>query len=191
MIRIAVVGEIGSGKTYVAKLFGFPVFNADKEVSKIYGNNRDVYKKLKKKLPEFIFSFPIKKKEISTAVKNNSKNLKIISKIVHPIVRKNMFKFLKNNNLKKAVVLDIPLYFENNLNKKSDKIVFISAKKKQINFALKKRGKSDLKLLKKIGKLQLSLKMKKKKSDYTIINNFKSENLKNKVKVLKYKILDA
>ncbi len=191
MIRIAVVGEIGSGKTYVAKLFGFPVFNADKEVSKIYGNNRDVYKKLKKKLPEFIFSFPIKKKEISTAVKNNSKNLKIISKIVHPIVRKNMFKFLKNNNLKKAVVLDIPLYFENNLNKKSDKIVFISAKKKQINFALKKRGKSDLKLLKKIGKLQLSLKMKKKKSDYTIINNFKSENLKNKVKILKYKILDA
>mgnify|MGYP001326231643 CR=1 FL=1 len=190
MIRIAVVGEIGSGKTYVAKLFGFPVFNADKEVSKIYGNNRDVYKKLKKKLPEFIFSFPIKKKEISTAVKNNSKNLKIISKIVHPIVRKNMFKFLKNNNLKKAVVLDIPLYFENNLNKKSDKIVFISAKKKQINFALKKRGKSDLKLLKKIGKLQLSLKMKKKKSDYTIINNFKSENLKNKVKILKYKILN-
>ena len=189
MIRIAVVGEIGSGKTYVAKLFGFPVFNADKEVLKIYRNNHDVFKKLKKKLPKFIFSFPIKKKEIGNAVKNNLKNLKIISKIVHPIVRKNMFKFLKNNNLKKAVVLDIPLYFENNLNKKSDIIIFISAKKKLINSALKKRGKSDLKLLKKIGKSQLSLKMKKKKSDYVIINNFKSENLKNKVKILKYKIL--
>ena len=62
MIRIAVVGEIGSGKTYVAKLFGFPVFNADKEVLKIYRNNHDVFKKLKKKLPKFIFSFPIKKK---------------------------------------------------------------------------------------------------------------------------------
>ena len=49
MIRIAVVGEIGSGKTYVAKLLGFPVFNADKEVSKIYSNNHDVYKNLKKK----------------------------------------------------------------------------------------------------------------------------------------------
>ena len=189
MIRIAVVGEIGSGKTYVAKLFGFPVFNADKEVSKIYRNNRDIFKKLKKKLPKFIFSFPIKKKELSNAVKNNLKNLKIISKIVHPIVRKNMFRFLKNNNLKKAVVLDIPLYFENNLNKKSDIIIFISAKKKLINSALKKRGKSDLKLIKKIGKSQLSLKMKKKKSDYVIINNFKSENLKNKVKIIKYKIL--
>ena len=189
MIRIAVVGEISSGKTYVAKLFGFPVFNADKEVSKIYRNNREIFKKLKKKLPKFIYSFPIKKKELSNAVKNNLKNLKIISKIVHPIVRKNMFRFLKNNNLKKAVVLDIPLYFENNLNKKSDIIIFISAKKKLINSALKKRGKSDLKLLKKIGKSQLSLKMKKKKSDYVVINNFKSENLKNKVKILKYKIL--
>ena len=190
MIRIAVVGEIGSGKTYVAKLFGFPVFNADKEVSKIYRNNREVFKKLKKKLPNYIFSYPIKKKEIGNAVKNNFKNLKIISKIVHPIVRKKMFKFIKNNNSKKAVVLDIPLYFENNLNKKSDVIIFIRAKKKQINSALRKRGKSDLKLLKKISKFQISLKMKKRKSDYVIINNFKSENLKNKVKILKYKILN-
>ncbi len=190
MIRISVVGEIGSGKTFVAKLFGFPIFNADNEVSKIYRNNRDVFKKLKKKLPKFIFSFPIKKKQIGRAVKNNLKNLKIISKIVHPTVRKNMFKFLKKNKLKKAVVLDIPLYFENNLNKKSDIVIFISAKKKKINSALRKRGKSDLKLLKKIGKFQLPPKMKKKKSNYVIINNFKSENLKKKVKILKYKILN-
>ena len=181
MIRIAVVGEIGSGKTHVAKLLGFPVFNAD---------NHDVYKNLKKKLPKFIFSFPIQKREIGNAVKNNLKNLKIISKIVHPIVRKNMYKFLKNNNFKKAIVLDIPLYFENKLNKKTDVIIFISAKKKLINAALKKRGKSDLKLLKKISKFQLPLQVKKKKADYVIINNFKSENLKNKVKILKYKILN-
>ena len=36
MIRIAVVGEIGSGKTYIARLFGLPVFNADNEVADIY-----------------------------------------------------------------------------------------------------------------------------------------------------------
>ena len=189
MIRIAVVGEIGSGKTYVAKLFGFPVFNADNEVGKIYRSNQEVYKKLKKKLPKFIFSFPVKKNEIASAFKNYPKNLKIITKIVHPIVRKNMYKFLKKNNSKKAVVLDIPLYFENNLNKKSDVIIFVSAKKKLINSKLKKRGKSDLKLLKKLGKIQQSLWMKKKKSSYIIKNNFQSENLKNKVNNIKYKIL--
>ena len=48
MIRIAVVGDVGSGKTYVARLFGLPVFNADREVVKIYRNSRSAYKKLNK-----------------------------------------------------------------------------------------------------------------------------------------------
>ena len=34
MIRIAVVGDIGSGKSHIANLFGYPVFNADQEVAK-------------------------------------------------------------------------------------------------------------------------------------------------------------
>ena len=62
MIRIGIIGDIGSGKSYVAKQFGFPVFNADIEVNKIYKKNRKCFKKLKKTFPNYIFSFPIKKK---------------------------------------------------------------------------------------------------------------------------------
>ena len=40
MIRLAIVGDIGSGKSYVAKQFGYPVFNADEEVAKLYKKNR-------------------------------------------------------------------------------------------------------------------------------------------------------
>ena len=191
MIRIAVVGGIGSGKTYAAKLFGFPVFNADEEVSKIYKRNKLVYKKLKIKLPNFISSFPIIKKQISNAVKSNAKNLNLISSIVHPVVRKNMYKFLKNNKKKKAVVLDIPLYFENNLNKKNDVVIFISTKKKLINKGLKKRNKSNTKLLKKLEKFQLPLKTKKKKSNYVIINDFRRKNLIKKIKIIKKEILNG
>ena len=43
MIRICVLGDIGSGKTYVANNFGQPVFNADFEVSKIYKNNKKIF----------------------------------------------------------------------------------------------------------------------------------------------------
>ncbi len=185
MIRIAVVGEIGSGKTYVAKQFGFPVFNADKEVSKIYKSNRGVYKRLKKKFPKFILTFPIKKKEVSNTIKNNTKNLKIISKLIHPTVRKEMNRFLRKNHFRKAVVLDIPLYFENNIGKKKDIVVFISAHKKHINHALKKRNQSNFKLLKKLGNLQMPANLKKKKSDYVFKNDFKSKNIKKKIKVLK------
>ena len=50
MIRIGIIGDIGSGKSYVAKQFGFPVFNADIEVIKIYKKNRKCFKKLKKNI---------------------------------------------------------------------------------------------------------------------------------------------
>jgi dephospho-CoA kinase len=51
MIRIGIIGDIGSGKSYVAKQFGFPVFNADIEVIKIYKKNKKCFKKLKKTFP--------------------------------------------------------------------------------------------------------------------------------------------
>ena len=74
MIRIGILGDIGSGKSFVAKSFGYPVFNADKEVIKVYKNNRKIYNKLKKVLPNYIYSFPIDKKEISKAILAKKKN---------------------------------------------------------------------------------------------------------------------
>ncbi len=62
MIRIAIVGEIGSGKSYVSQALGLPVFNADKEVSKIYNNNKKIYLKLKKNFPHLLNHIPLKKK---------------------------------------------------------------------------------------------------------------------------------
>ena len=189
MKRIAIVGEIGSGKTFAAKLFGLPTFNADNEVNKIYNKNRVAYKKLKKKLPKFISSFPIKKNELSNAVNKNTENLKIITKIVHPLVRQRMNFFLRKNKKKRAVILDIPLYFENKINKRDDVVIFIEASKKKINKALKKRQWTNTKLLKKLGILQISKNVKKRRSDHVIKNDFKSENMKKKVKILKKEIL--
>ena len=46
MIKIGILGDIGSGKSYVAQSFGYPVFDADYEVAKLYQKNKDVFKKL-------------------------------------------------------------------------------------------------------------------------------------------------
>ena len=58
MIRIGIIGDIGSGKSYIANQFGFPVFNADVEVDKIYKKNKNCFEKLKKEFPKYIFSSP-------------------------------------------------------------------------------------------------------------------------------------
>ena len=83
MIRIGILGDIGSGKSYVAKNFGYPVFNADLEVGTLYKKDRKIFNKLKKALPKYIYSFPINKNEVSNAILANKLNLKKIVKIVH------------------------------------------------------------------------------------------------------------
>ena len=192
MIKIGIVGDIGAGKTFIARQFGYPVFDADKQVSKIYKENNNCFKKLKKKLPNFIKSFPIKKKELKKAVLNNKKNLKKIENIVHPEVQKNMKKFIKLNKNKKILIFDIPLLIENKIyNKKKMVLVFVDAKKKDINKKLRKRKNYDEKIIKKLRKFQLPLEIKKKKSNYLIKNDFKSLNLRKRVKILKNKILNT
>jgi len=139
MIRIAILGEIGSGKSHIAKMFGYPVFNADHEVLKIYNNSNKCYKKLNKALPKYIISFPIKKKELLEAISSNKQNLKKISKIIHPEIRNKMNIFIRKNKKKKFVILDIPLFIKNKINKKNYILIFVKAKKKDINKRLKKR----------------------------------------------------
>ena len=189
MIRIATVGEIGSGKSYVAKLLGFPVFNADIEINKIYKNNYKCFLLLKKKIPKFIKSYPIKKSEILKAIFANKNNLKKITKIVHPIVKLNMLNFIKRNKRKKAIVFDIPLYLENKINKKGDVIIFVEAKKSEINNRLKERPNFNFKIFNKLKKIQLPVHYKKKKANFIIKNNFKNVSLKKNVKIIRKKIL--
>ena len=189
MIRLAIVGDIGSGKSYVAKQFGYPVFNADAEVAKLYRKSRKCYNRLKKVLPAYIVSFPIKKNEISKAIIADKWNLKKIVKIVHPEVRFSMNNFIKKNKSKKFVILDIPLLIENKINKKNDVLIFVDAKKKEIKKRLKKRSNFNVKIAKKFKKLQLPIELKKKKSDFIIKNNFKNKSVKKNVKKVIKKIL--
>jgi len=182
MIRLAVVGDIGSGKSHVAKLFGFPVFNADTEVAKLYKESRKCYRRLKKALPNYITSFPVKKIHLSKAIMANEYNIKKIVKIVHPEIRLRMNNFIKKNKNKKFIVLDIPLLIENKINKKNDILIFVDAKKKEINKRLKKRIGAGDKVIKKFKKLQLPVEIKKKKSDFIIKNNFRNDSAKKNVK---------
>ena len=187
---IGILGDIGSGKSFVAKQFGYPIFNADKEVNKIYKKNKNCFNKLKKKLPKYIKSYPINKIEITKAILANKFNIRKIVKVVHPIVRKKMNYFLKKYNDKKFVVLDVPLLIENKLNKKKYILIFVEAKKTIINSRLKKRKNYNKKIVENFRKLQETLSRKKKLSTYIIKNDFKLLTIKKRVKFIKKTILN-
>ena len=104
------------------------------------------------------------------------------------MVRLRMNNFLKKNKNKKAVVLDIPLFLENNLNKKKDNIIFVNSKIKDIKKKILKRNMNH-KLIETLRTFQLSKEIKKKKSNYIINNNFKINKVKKDVKIIREKIL--
>ena len=189
MIKIGILGDIGSGKSYIAKKFGYPVFNADQEVGKLYKRNKKIFYKLKKILPKFIHSFPINKKEIIKAIFANKINLKKITKIIHSEIRKEMNKFLKRHINKKIVILDIPLLLENKINKKGDMLVFVKSNKKDVLKRLKKRPGFNNKLFIKFKKIQLPLDYKMKKSHFIIKNNFTNKSVKRDIKYILKRIL--
>ncbi len=186
MIRIGILGDIGSGKSFVAKNFGYPVFNADYEVSKLYEKNKNVYRKFKKILPEYIYEFPIDKIQLSKAILANNLNLKKIIKIVHKEIRNKLQSFLIKNKKKRFVILDIPLLLENKINKKKDILVYVESDKIDILRNLKKRKNFNVKILNKFKKIQLPLAYKKRNSRFIIKNKFTQKSVKDGVnKILK------
>jgi len=184
MIRIGILGDIGSGKSYLANSFGYPVFNADGEVGKLYKNNRKIFIKLNKSLPKYITQFPIKKQEVTKTILANKNNLKKIIKIIHPEIRKKMNIFLKKNKKSKLVVLDIPLLLENRINKKKDILIFIQSNRTEILKRLKKRQNFNLKIVNRFRKIQLPLDFKRKKSNFIIKNNFTNKFIKNQIRYI-------
>ena len=188
MRRIGIIGDIGSGKSYISSHFGYPVFNADKEVENLYRKNKRIFSKLKKTIPNYINSFPIDKKEISSAILNNKNNLKKIIKIIHPEVRGKMQTFLNKNKNKQFVILDIPLLLENKIANKNDILIFVETRKNQVFKRLKMRKNFNQNLLNKFKKIQMPLDYKRKKSDFIIKNDFTKKTIVKNIKNILDKI---
>ena len=187
-IRIGILGDIGSGKSYISKLFGYPVFSADEEVSKIYHSDKVFFNKIKKKFPKDFSKFPLKKKEIIFFLLKSKNNLDKITKIIHPKITKKMNSFLIKNKKKKIVILDIPLLIENKINKKDDVIVFIETNKNEVLKRLKRRKNYNFRLYKIFNNIQKSLLYKKKKSNFIIKNDFKKISVKKNIKKILKKL---
>lgn len=181
MITIGVTGSLASGKSTVAKLISskkYPIFSADKVVKILY-QNKNFIKILVKK-----FSLD-KKNKIKTQIKNliflDKKNLKNLEKIIHPLVRKSMFKFISKNKKKKLIILEIPLLIESKLTKHFDLLIFVTSSKKNRlkRYKLSGGNKSFFNLL---DKNQIAASSKKKYSDKVINNNFSLKALEKNIK---------
>ena len=188
MIKVGILGSVGSGKSFVANIFkelGFNIFSADQVVSQIYERNKNINKKISIFFKLKLNRGKINKNELRDTLKKNPKKFKYLNKIINPIVRKKLILFLSKYKKTKLVVLDIPLLIENKMFSFVDIFIFIKTKPNIFKIRIKKRKNLDKQFLKLLENQQADEKIKKGYADFTVDNS-----TKDKVKLQVKKILD-
>ncbi len=177
MIKIGLTGSISSGKTTACKLIAKkrgPIFSADKTVKKLYLKKK-IQNKISKKLK---FNNKINfKKNLKNSLFNTKKTLQVLESIIHPLVRKEMFYFLKKNKNRKFLFLEIPLLVESKLQRFFDVTIFIKSRKNLRKIRYKNKG-GNLKIFNILDNHQLKDSHKMKLCDYTVTNNGSFNTLK-------------
>ena len=182
MIVIGLTGGIASGKTTIMNFLKkkkYAVHDSDAVVKKIYSKPEPKFLSYLKKinLKNSIKGNKIDKKTIREEIFTNTEKRKLLEKYLHAKVKKSRDIFLKKNRQKKTqiVFLDIPLLFENKLEKICNYTILFYASLKIRKQRAIRRGGMQKRILVKIIKSQLSDKIKKKKADY-IINTSASKD---------------
>ena len=188
MVRVGILGSVGSGKSYVANIFrelGFNIFSADNEVANIYKNNKIINKKISKFFKLKLYKSKIDKEELRASLKKNPNKFRFLNKIIHPTVRKKLDFFLTKSKKNKLVVLDVPLLVENKMFNFVDIFILVKTGSSSFLSRIKKRKNLDKQFLNILKKQQTSEKIKENYADFIIYNSSK-----NKVKLQVKKIID-
>jgi dephospho-CoA kinase len=191
MVRVGILGSVGSGKSYVANIFreiGFNIFSADNEVANIYKNNKTVNKKISKFFKLKLYKGKINKQELRASLKKNPSKFRFLNKTIHPTVRKKLDFFLTKSKKNKLVVLDVPLLVENKMFNFVDIFILVKTGSSSFLSRIKKRKNLDKEFLNILKKQQISEKVKESYADFIIYNSSKNK-VKLQVKNIIGKIL--
>jgi dephospho-CoA kinase len=130
MIRIALTGSIGMGKSTVAKMFeraGIPVFDADAVVREMQGPGGALVDKIGERFPGTVIGGSLDRERLAHAVLDDPGELAALEGITHPSVRKAREAFIAKNANAPALLFDIPLLFETAGDAEFDKVIVVSA----------------------------------------------------------------
>jgi len=150
MIKIALTGSIGMGKSTVAAMFeraGVPVFDADAVVRKLQGPGGALVARIGERFPGSIRGGILDREALARIVLDDQAQLADLEAIVHPAVYDARVAFIEDHREAQALLFDIPLLFETRGEDEFDKVVVVSAPPEvQRARVLKRRGMTREKL---------------------------------------------
>jgi len=130
MIRIALTGSIGMGKSTVAKMFeraGVPVFDADAIVRELQGPNGALVQRIGETFPGTVRCGTLDRECLAQIVLGCPEKLAALEQLVHPAVREARERFVAQHGNAPALLFEIPLLFETQGEKEFDELVVVSA----------------------------------------------------------------
>jgi len=130
VIRLALTGSIGMGKSTVADMFrraGVPVFDADAVVRRLQGRGGTLVEKIEDRFPGTTGPDGVDRAELSRRVVGDPEELAALEAIVHPAVHHERTRFIVENGDAAALLFEIPLLFETGGAEVFDKVVVVSA----------------------------------------------------------------
>ena len=171
VIKIGITGSIGMGKSTVSSIFrnnNIKVWDADFEVHNLYKNGKEGYNSIISIYPELKDKVEINRKKISNLLREKKIDLKLIEKIIHPLLIRSREEFIKKNKKDKLLIFDIPLLYETKAYIWLDYVINVFCSKKNQIERLKQRENFDIKKINYLISKQISVNQKNKKADYVI-----------------------
>ena len=170
-IKIGITGSIGMGKSTVSSIFrnnNIKVWDADSEVHTLYKRGKEGYNAIISIYPELQDKVEINRKKVSYLLREKKIDLKLIEKIIHPLLIKSREKFIKKNEREKILIFDIPLLYETKAQIWLDYVITVFCSKKNQIKRLKKRDDFDTSKINYLLSKQIPVNKKNKKADFVI-----------------------
>jgi dephospho-CoA kinase len=130
MIKIALTGSIGMGKSTVAAMFeraGIPVFDADAEVHRLQAPGGPLLGPIERRFPGVVTDGKLDRAALAARVLGQPHELAALEQIVHPAVQQAREAFIAAHAASPALLFDIPLLFETGGENAYDKVIVVSA----------------------------------------------------------------
>ncbi|HEX6071598.1 MAG TPA: dephospho-CoA kinase [Sphingomicrobium sp.] len=130
MIKVALTGSIGMGKSTVARMFeraGVPVFDADAEVRRLQGPGGALVERIGERFPGTMRGGALDREALAQAVLTDPVQLAALERIVHPAVRNVREQFIAAHGDAPVLLFEIPLLFETGGEGEFDKVIVVSA----------------------------------------------------------------
>jgi|TARA_B110000305_G_scaffold14185_2_gene13287 dephospho-CoA kinase len=169
LIKIGLTGCIGMGKSTTLKMFqneGVSTWSADEAVSRLYTKGGQAVLKVQALTPDSVVDNAVSREKLREEVKKRPELLLSLELIVNPLIKTDRERFLCSNSEHRAVVLDLPLLFENKMESDFDIIVVVSATEEEQKERVLSRNTMDIKLLNIIKSKQISDKEKRSRADF-------------------------